>query len=56
MIVYNVTLAIEPNIEDEFMQWLKEVHIPEVMDTGLFVSSEIFKVFEAPEQIGRAHV
>ncbi len=48
MIVYNVTLAIEPSIEAECIDWLKEIHIPEVMATGLFLSSEIFKVFEGP--------
>lgn len=49
MIIYNVTLSIHPEIEQEALVWLKEVHIPEVMQTGLFVSSNIFKVLEHPE-------
>lgn len=50
MIVYNVTLAIEPAIEQDFIQWLKEIHLPEVLATGLFNSSELFKVFEGPNK------
>ena len=53
MIVYNVTLSIHPEIEKEALTWLKEVHIPEVMETGLFVASNIFKVLEHPQ--GKSH-
>lgn len=48
MIIYNVTLSINPTVETEFIDWLKNVHIPEVLDTQLFVSGELFKVFERP--------
>jgi hypothetical protein len=53
MIVYNVTLSIHPAIEEEAITWLKEEHIPEVMATGLFVSSNMFKVLEHPQ--GKTH-
>ncbi|MDA0777974.1 MAG: DUF4286 family protein, partial [Bacteroidetes bacterium] len=36
MIIYNVTLSIHPEIEQEVLLWLKEIHIPEVMQTNLF--------------------
>lgn len=48
MIIYNVTLAIEPSIEEEFIQWLKDIHIPEVLDTQLFIRAEFFKVIQDP--------
>ena len=50
MIVYNVPLAIEPSVEEEVIHWLRDIHIPEVMETGLFLSSAMFKVFEGPDQ------
>lgn len=46
MIIYNVTLSVEPGIEEEFIPWLKEVHIPEVLDTGLFIKAEFFRVIQ----------
>lgn len=49
MIIYNVTLSIHPELEAEVLEWLKSEHIPEVMDTGLFIDSQMFKVMEKPE-------
>ncbi|MDB4106954.1 DUF4286 family protein [Bacteroidia bacterium] len=53
MIIYNVTVSINPTIEKEALSWLKEEHIPEVMKTGLFVKNEIYKVIENP--VERTH-
>ncbi len=47
MIIYNVTVSINPELENEILAWLKEEHIPEVMNTGLFVSYAMFKVVES---------
>jgi hypothetical protein len=46
MIIYNVTLAVSPEIEEEFIQWLNEIHIPEVLETELFIKAELFKIIE----------
>lgn len=44
MILYNVTVNIDHDVEQDWLQWMKDVHIPEVMSTGLFVSSRMYKV------------
>ncbi len=44
MILYNVTIAIELSVEEEWVQWMKEEHIPEVMDTGKFNDHRFFRV------------
>lgn len=44
MIIYNVTVKIDTDVHDEWMQWMKEVHIPEVLQTGCFESNEMAKV------------
>lgn len=44
MIVYNVTLKIDHDIHEEWLQWMKAVHIPDVMKTGYFLGNKIFKV------------
>lgn len=49
MILYNVTVNIDHEVEQEWLQWMKDVHIPEVMSTGKFVSSRIYKVLADDE-------
>lgn len=44
MIIYNVTINIEKDIHQEWLQWMKTVHIPDVMATGCFIESKICKI------------
>lgn len=44
MILYNVTVSIDNNVADEWLQWMKDVHIPEVMGTGYFLANQICRV------------
>ncbi|MEY2924753.1 MAG: hypothetical protein RLZZ337_1301 [Bacteroidota bacterium] len=48
MIVYNVTLSINPELETEVLTWLEKEHIPEVMATNLFLNHNMFKILESP--------
>jgi len=50
MLLYNVTLILEEAIADEWLIWMKEVHIPEVMATGKFVSHRLLKVVDSPNE------
>ena len=44
MLLYNVTIGIDPQAEKEWLTYMKEKHIPSVMDTGMFVSSKMYRV------------
>lgn len=44
MIIYNVTVKIDNDIHEEWLQWMREIHIPEVMATGCFTKNELAKV------------
>ena len=44
MIIYNVTVSLDPVIHDDWLQWMKEVHIPDVMNTGFFSSNKMFRL------------
>ena len=44
MFVYNVTVSIDTALEKEWLEWMKEIHIPEVLETGCFIENKIFKV------------
>lgn len=44
MILYNVTVSIDANIQDEWLGWMRSTHIPQVMETGCFLESRISRV------------
>lgn len=44
MILYNVTLSVDPSISAEWLRWMKTTHIKDVMATGLFESYSIYEV------------
>ncbi len=44
MVLYNVTVGIDSAVEEEWLQWMKDVHIPEVMATGMFERYDLYKV------------
>lgn len=52
MIVYNVTIKIESAISTDWLNWLQEVHVPEVLNTGCFSSATILKLLDEDETEG----
>lgn len=49
MIVYNVTVNIDHDAHEAWVLWMRTTHIPEVMATGLFVESRMFRVLAEDE-------
>jgi hypothetical protein len=56
MVVYNVTVKINPDIEKEWVAWQKHEHIPEVLATGLFASHHFFRLLQPGETDGITYV
>lgn len=52
MIIYNVTIKITNAIHQEWLHWLKEEHIPEVIQTGCFTHANIMRLMEVDETEG----
>lgn len=44
MIIYNVTSSVDKEISEEWISWMKDKHIPDLLKTGLFFDSRILKV------------
>ena len=44
MLYYNVTVSINKDVEDEWVKWMNEIHIPDVMKAGFFKSYSFFKI------------
>jgi hypothetical protein len=49
MIIYNVTINIEDDVHDEWVKWMKETHIPQVMATGMFVDHTFSRLLDRQE-------
>ena len=49
MILYNVTSSIEPEIADEWLAFMQETHMPEVMATGFFIRSQLCRLLNEEE-------
>jgi hypothetical protein len=49
MIIYNVTTTISESIHDQWVTWMQEQHIPEVLATGKFTSARLVKVLVGKE-------
>ncbi len=54
MIIYNVTVNINDEVHDDWLKWMKEQHIPEVMKTGCFTRNRLLKIL-VQEEIGTSY-
>jgi hypothetical protein len=52
MILYSVTVNIQAEKEEEYIDWMKNIHIPEIMSTGLFVENKFFRLLQEEEDGG----
>jgi hypothetical protein len=50
MYIYNVTVNLSEEIHEEWLRWMKEVHMPDVMKTGCFTACRILKVLFVSDQ------
>ncbi|HMT29794.1 MAG TPA: DUF4286 family protein [Bacteroidia bacterium] len=55
MIIYNVTVNIENDVHDEWLKWMQEIHIPDVMKTGLFTGSQILRILADEDSGGTSY-
>ncbi|MDA7804073.1 DUF4286 family protein [Crocinitomix sp.] len=43
-VIYNVTVSVDIDKSEEWLEWMQESHIPDVMRTGQFIEAKISKV------------
>lgn len=55
MILYNVTINIHESVHDQWMQWMQEKHIKDVLATGKFSSARMVKVLVEEEMGGTTY-
>ena len=52
MIIYNVTIKVEHSIAHQWLDWLKEEHIPDMVTTGCFTHATVLHLLEVDDTEG----
>lgn len=55
MIIYNVTINIDDSVHDEWLQWMKEQHIPDMLATKKFTAAKMSRVLIEEEMGGKTY-
>ena len=56
MYIYNVTIKVSDSIKSDWLIWLKEEHIPDVMRTSCFESSNVLRLREVDDTEGPTYI
>jgi hypothetical protein len=56
MFLYNITYKVDNNIANEWIQWQKEIHIPAILQPGLFYKHRFYELLEQNDSEGRTFV
>ena len=52
MIIYNITTKVHNSIAAEWLQWLKNIHVKDVMESECFTEYKIVQLLEIDETDG----
>jgi hypothetical protein len=55
MIIYNVTVIIDDTVREEWLNWMKTKHIPEVLETGCFMEHRMSKILSGEQDGGTSY-
>lgn len=55
MIIYNVTINIDDDVHDQWLSWMRDKHIPDMLATGKFSHAKMVKVLIDEEQGGTSY-
>jgi Domain of unknown function (DUF4286) len=56
MIVYNVTSKVNTVIHQQWLQWIKQVHIPEILETQCFTDAKCLQLLDVDDEEGPTFV
>ena len=56
MIIYNITFKVDHEKTKDWIQWQKEIHIPEIIATGCFYDHRFYELLEHDEEDGKTFV
>lgn len=56
MIIYNITFKVDHESIEDWMNWQKQIHIPEMIATGCFYDHRFYELLEHEEEDGKTFV
>jgi len=51
-IIYNTTFQVLHSAHTDWLQWMQDVHIPEITGTGCFIKHQVVRLLETDETDG----
>lgn len=55
MYIYNVTSNIDKSIHEQWIKWMNDTHIPDMLATGKFTNAKMVKVLVEEEMGGTTY-
>ena len=55
MYIYNVTINIQEDVHEDWVEWMKTEHIPEMLNTGKFTKALMTRVMVEEEMGGMTY-
>lgn len=52
MFIYNVTAKVKPGIARDWVRWMIDEHMPELIATGIFIDARLCRLLEQDESEG----
>ena len=52
MYIYNVTINVDPSIHNAWLEWMNQIHIPQMLGTRKFSSARMCRVLVEEETGG----
>lgn len=52
MYIYNVTTKVEPGSHEAWVEWMKNTHIPRVMESGCFTRYQFVRLLDVDDSEG----
>ena len=55
MLIYNVTINIDDSVHDDWLNWMRDRHIPDMLATGKFTHAKMTKILVEEEMGGTSY-
>lgn len=55
MLIYNVTTKVSHGINEAWLQWMKEEHIPKILAAGMFTHHRMVRILETDDSEGATY-
>jgi len=50
MLIYHITIKVDRGIEEEWLDWMKATHVPDIVKTKQFVNANICRLLDQPDE------